>query len=123
VGLYLRLRRKTTNQTGLIVLRDTAENSGMPPAVAKVGPLEFGGFLAWLAWLFMHLVFLIGFENKLTVLEGNGNASAVAVTLHFRPGDPRRPALRASGAEPLPQPLPAWQWARASTLRISSMAA
>src|SRR6201991_934011 len=25
-------------------------------AVAKVGPLEFGGFIAWLAWLVLHLV-------------------------------------------------------------------
>jgi NADH dehydrogenase len=30
--------------------------------------LEFGGFAAWLAWLFVHLVFLVGFDNKLTVL-------------------------------------------------------
>jgi len=41
---------------------------GRSAAVAKVGPLEFGGFAAWLAWLFVHLVFLIGFDHKLTVL-------------------------------------------------------
>jgi NADH dehydrogenase len=39
-------------------------------AVAKVGPLEFGGFIAWLAWLVLHLVYLIGFKTKLvTVLS------------------------------------------------------
>ena len=26
------------------------------------------GFPAWLAWLFVHLIFLIGFRNKLAVL-------------------------------------------------------
>lgn len=39
-------------------------------AVAKVGPVEFGGFIAWLAWLGLHLVYLIGFKNKIvTVLS------------------------------------------------------
>jgi NADH dehydrogenase len=33
-------------------------------AVAKVGRLEFGGFPAWLAWLLLHLVYLVGFRNK-----------------------------------------------------------
>ena len=35
-------------------------------AVAKVGKLEFGGFIAWLAWLFLHLVYLVGFRARLT---------------------------------------------------------
>ena len=34
-------------------------------AVAKVGPLEFGGFIAWLAWLFLHLIYLVGFKARL----------------------------------------------------------
>ena len=33
-------------------------------AVAKVGPLEFGGFIAWLAWLFLHLIYLVGFRAR-----------------------------------------------------------
>jgi NADH dehydrogenase len=37
-------------------------------AVAKIGPLEFGGFIAWLAWLVLHLVYLIGFKTKLVTL-------------------------------------------------------
>ena len=37
-------------------------------AVAKVGPLEFGGFIAWLAWLFLHLIYLVGFKTKITTL-------------------------------------------------------
>ena len=35
-------------------------------AVAKVGPVEFSGFIAWLAWLFLHLIYLVGFKARLT---------------------------------------------------------
>ncbi|WP_375487050.1 NAD(P)/FAD-dependent oxidoreductase [uncultured Mycobacterium sp.] len=37
-------------------------------AVAQVGKLEFGGVLAWLAWLVLHLVYLVGFKNRFTTL-------------------------------------------------------
>ncbi len=37
-------------------------------AVAKIGPLEFSGFIAWLAWLFLHLVYLVGFKTKVATL-------------------------------------------------------
>jgi NADH dehydrogenase len=34
------------------------------------GHFNMGGFLAWLAWMFVHLLYLIGFRNKLIVLVG-----------------------------------------------------
>jgi NADH dehydrogenase len=34
-------------------------------AVCKVGKLEFGGFIAWLAWLGLHLYYLVGGRNRL----------------------------------------------------------
>jgi len=37
-------------------------------AVAQVGKLEFGGYLAWLAWLFLHLIYLVGFQTKIITL-------------------------------------------------------
>jgi NADH dehydrogenase len=37
-------------------------------AVAQVGKIEFGGFIAWLAWLVLHLVYLVGFKNRFTTL-------------------------------------------------------
>lgn len=37
-------------------------------AVTKIGPLEFNGFLAWLAWLGLHLIYLVGFKNKISTL-------------------------------------------------------
>jgi NADH dehydrogenase len=41
---------------------------GRSAAVAKIGDLELSGFPAWIAWLFVHLIFLLGFRNKLAVL-------------------------------------------------------
>ncbi len=37
-------------------------------AVAQIGPVKFGGFIAWLAWLVLHLVYLVGFKRKVTTL-------------------------------------------------------
>ncbi len=41
---------------------------GRNRAVAQIGPLKLRGFLAWAAWLFVHLVQIIGFRNRLVVL-------------------------------------------------------
>jgi NADH:ubiquinone reductase (H+-translocating) len=41
---------------------------GRSAAVAKMGALELTGFPAWLAWLGVHLVFLVGFRNRVAVL-------------------------------------------------------
>jgi len=37
-------------------------------AVAKIGDLELSGYSAWVAWLFVHLVYLVGFKNRFTTL-------------------------------------------------------
>jgi NADH:ubiquinone reductase (H+-translocating) len=37
-------------------------------AVAKVGKVEFGGFIAWLAWLVLHLYYLVGHRNRIAAL-------------------------------------------------------
>ena len=39
-------------------------------AVVKTDSFQLRGFIAWLAWLFVHIMFLIGFRNKLSVLLG-----------------------------------------------------
>jgi NADH dehydrogenase len=41
---------------------------GRSAAVADLGWVRFWGFPAWLAWLFVHLLFLIGFQNRFLVL-------------------------------------------------------
>jgi NADH dehydrogenase len=37
-------------------------------AVAKIGPLEVGGFVGWLLWLVVHITFLTGFKNRFGAL-------------------------------------------------------
>jgi NADH dehydrogenase len=41
---------------------------GRSAAVATSMGMKFHGLIAWLMWLFIHLLFLIGFRNKLAVL-------------------------------------------------------
>jgi NADH dehydrogenase len=41
---------------------------GRAAAVAQFGKFELSGYLAWLAWLFIHILFLIGFRNRLIVM-------------------------------------------------------
>jgi len=40
---------------------------GRNKAVADLGKLRFQGFFAWLVWLFVHIMSLAGFSNKLVV--------------------------------------------------------
>jgi NADH dehydrogenase len=40
---------------------------GRSVAVADFGRLRFGGFFAWLLWLFIHLMQLVGFRNRVLV--------------------------------------------------------
>jgi NADH:ubiquinone reductase (H+-translocating) len=40
---------------------------GRDKAVAQVAGMKFGGHLAWAAWVFVHLIFLIGFRNRAAV--------------------------------------------------------
>jgi len=46
----------------------TMATIGRAAAVADIGPLHFSGLPAWLAWLFVHLMKLVAFENRLLVL-------------------------------------------------------
>ncbi|HTD41448.1 MAG TPA: NAD(P)/FAD-dependent oxidoreductase [Mucilaginibacter sp.] len=41
---------------------------GQNKAVADIWKLHFHGFFAWLLWMFVHLMSLMGFSNKLSVL-------------------------------------------------------
>lgn len=37
-------------------------------AVAQIGKLEFGGFIAWLIWLALHLYYLVGYRSRITAV-------------------------------------------------------
>lgn len=43
---------------------------GRAAAVGEIGRLRFGGFFAWMAWLLIHIFYLIGFRNRVWVLAG-----------------------------------------------------
>jgi NADH dehydrogenase len=58
---------------------------GRNKAVADLGKLKFQGFFAWLIWMFVHLISLLGFRNKIVVfinwvgsyLTNNGGARLI----------------------------------------------
>ncbi|MEZ6210583.1 MAG: hypothetical protein R3B46_04950 [Phycisphaerales bacterium] len=41
---------------------------GRRKAVGSVGKFRFTGALAWFVWLFVHILFLIGFRNRVLVV-------------------------------------------------------
>ncbi len=48
--------------------KGTMATIGKSRAVAVIGRLRMAGFLAWAAWLFIHVYYLIGFKNRLGVM-------------------------------------------------------
>jgi NADH dehydrogenase len=41
---------------------------GRSSAIAQMGSIKLKGLMAWLAWCFVHILYLIGFRSKLLVL-------------------------------------------------------
>jgi NADH:ubiquinone reductase (H+-translocating) len=65
------IRRSLQNQSReefRYVNKGTLATIGRSKAVADLGKLHFSGYFAWLAWLFVHLLFLIGFRNRFMVV-------------------------------------------------------
>jgi NADH dehydrogenase len=64
---------------------------GRASAVAEIGRLKIHGYLAWLTWLFIHLINLVEFQNRLSVLLQWGwnyftrNRSARLITFEEKP--------------------------------------
>jgi NADH:quinone reductase (non-electrogenic) len=48
--------------------KGTLATIGRARAVADVRGLRFSGFIAWAAWLLIHIFYLIGFQNRAVVL-------------------------------------------------------
>jgi NADH dehydrogenase len=48
--------------------KGTMATIGRSAAVAQIGKMKLSGYPAWLAWLFIHLIFLVGFRNRVAVL-------------------------------------------------------
>ncbi|MFW6198611.1 MAG: NAD(P)/FAD-dependent oxidoreductase, partial [Acidobacteriota bacterium] len=43
---------------------------GRAAAVGEIGGARLSGFIAWMAWLLIHIFYLIGFRNRLWVIAG-----------------------------------------------------
>jgi hypothetical protein len=48
--------------------RGNLATMGRAAGLADLGPLQLSGVVAWVAWLGVHLFWLIGFDNRLLVL-------------------------------------------------------
>src|SRR5437773_12301548 len=64
------LRRLRGESTRPFRYRDKGSMAtiGRAAAVAVIGRLKLSGLVAWLAWLLVHIMFLIGFRNRFLVL-------------------------------------------------------
>ena len=64
----LRLLRRSPTERFVFYDKGSMAIVGRGAAIADLGWVRFSGFLAWLAWLFLHIVQLIGFRNRTAVL-------------------------------------------------------
>jgi NADH dehydrogenase len=68
VSTILRELRGEPREPFRYVDRGQAATIGRSRALVEIGRLRFGGFLAWLGWLLLHIYFLVGFRNRLFVV-------------------------------------------------------
>jgi len=52
--------------------KGTMATIGRNAAVGQIGRFRFTGFIGWVAWLLVHIYYLIGFRNRLVVLAAWG---------------------------------------------------
>jgi NADH dehydrogenase len=66
----IRARVESRREPGPFRYRDLGEMAAVSrtSAVARFRGLEFAGRLGWAAWLFVHLIFLTGFKNRVTTV-------------------------------------------------------
>ena len=87
-------------ETGPFHYRDKGSMATIGPAaaVAQIGALRFNGYLAWLAWLFVHLLYIAEFDNRLLILiqwawnyfTRNRGARLITGSIDARPVSPSR---------------------------------
>jgi NADH dehydrogenase len=84
---------------------------GRAKAIAQLGRLQLGGFLAWLLWLLVHIFFLITFRNRASVLFNwaysyfTYRRGARLITGHrLNPGPAGEPQVSSAAASAAPPP-------------------
>jgi NADH dehydrogenase len=82
---------------------------GRSRAIAQMGNLKLTGFMAWLAWLFVHIWYLIGFRNRLLVLFDWSwsyftfrRGARLITGGRMEPGPPEQQQVESSGAKLVP---------------------
>jgi NADH dehydrogenase len=91
--------------------KGTMATIGRSAAVADIHGFKFDGWFAWLAWLFVHLIFLIGFRSKIAVLlqwaysyfAYKRGARLITDVAPIKPEGADLTAKTSSAAEPHPQ--------------------
>ncbi len=65
------LRKKETSSWKPFVYKDKGSMAtiGRNKAVVDLPNFRFSGFFAWLVWMFVHLMSIVGFRNRLVVLS------------------------------------------------------
>ena len=79
-------------------------------AIASLGPLHISGFFAWSAWCFVHILYLIGFRNRVSVLLhwiglyllGRRGARLIVRSVDEMPSSQEHPS---TGGEPIVTPV------------------
>jgi len=99
-GLITRRLKGDTSDPGPFRYFDkgTMATIGRGRAVAETGGLRLSGYIAWLAWLFVHILYLAEFQNRVLVLwqwffnyvTRNRAARLITGENADRPADPHR---------------------------------
>ncbi|NND99982.1 MAG: NAD(P)/FAD-dependent oxidoreductase [Pirellulaceae bacterium] len=67
-SIIARLKGDSVDQPFVYRDRGTMATIGRAAAVAQVGKRHFCGLFAWLLWLFVHLMLIVQFQNRLLIL-------------------------------------------------------
>jgi NADH dehydrogenase len=86
--------------------KGTMATIGRSRAIAQAGRIHLSGFVAWLAWLMVHIWFLIGFRNRIVVMLNwmwsyftYGRGARLIVSDHpMRPAKPRSESIKLAKA-------------------------
>lgn len=62
-----RLSGKASSSPFHYVDKGTLATVGRSFGIVDIGPLRFTGFFAWLTWIFVHILFLVSFRNRIIV--------------------------------------------------------
>ena len=64
----VRARREAVREPFRYTDKGSMATIGRSRAIAWTGRMHLSGFVAWLAWLFVHIWFLVGFRSRIVVM-------------------------------------------------------